>query len=300
MVLLKKIITDIRIFQTTSYDRIKYLAKRYKKFPHFSAPSNLASTAATQSTPFLLAIFFSPIVVGYYALAYMVILIPSKLIGNSIATIFFQKASIEKNRNGSAKLIVGIVHTRLISIGMFTCLILMILGPELFSFALGTGWLTAGVYAQILAPWFFVAFISTPLFGIFSVFEKQGAGLYFNIMLLISRIIVIIISGILGDPILGMLLLSFTGVIFWSWMNLYLLKIAGVALRAPVLEIARYLLLGTGICLPIIIAKFYSVSSILLLGIGGIVTVIYYLILVYLDNELKIGLLKILGSIMHK
>ena len=60
--------------------------------------------------------------------------------GNSIATVFFQKACIEKNLTGSIKIIVKKVHTRLVSIGMFICLILMIIGPELFSFFLGAQW----------------------------------------------------------------------------------------------------------------------------------------------------------------
>ncbi len=299
-ILLKKTIVDVRFFQTSSYERIKFLARRYKKFPQYSAGANLTSTAATQATPFLLAIFFSPIVVGFYAIAYMVILLPSKLIGSSIATIFFQKASSERNRTGSAKIIVGIVHTRLVSIGMFICLMVVIIGPELFSFALGSQWLTAGVYAQILAPWFFVAFISTPLFSIFSVFEKQGASLSFNVLLLITRIIVIVISGILGNPILGMLLLSGTGVIFWSWMNMYLLKTAGVPLQSAFQELIGYLTFGVFVCIPLIIAKFFSVSSGLFLAIGAIVTIIYYSIVIYRDTELKAGLLKIFGTIIHK
>src|SRR4030042_6696818 len=106
------------------------------------------------------------------------------MMGGSIATVFFQKTCIEKNLTGSIKNIVKKVHTRLISIGMFICLILMIMGPELFSFFLGAQWSIAGVYVRVLAPWFFISFISTPLFSIFAVLEKQGASLLFNISLL--------------------------------------------------------------------------------------------------------------------
>jgi O-antigen/teichoic acid export membrane protein len=299
-VLAKKTFTDIHYFQSASYEKIKQLAYRYKKFPQYNAGANLASTAITQVIPVMLALFFLPVVVGYYAIAYMVIVLPSKLIGDSISTVFFQKASVEKNLTGSVKNIVQTVNTRLISVGMFICLIVMILGPELFSFALGAQWMTAGVYAQILAPWFFVLFISTPLFPIFAILEKQGASLWFNVSLLVATIVVIYIGGLLGDPILGMLLLSSTGIIFWSWMNMYLLKIAGVSVRRAIQEIIWYLVFGVSVCLPLLIAKYYSVAFSLLLIVAMAVTIIYYMVIVYRDTQLKEGLLYILGNILHK
>jgi lipopolysaccharide exporter len=297
---LKKTVSDFHFFQNVSYEKIKHLALRYKNFPRYSAGADLASVTAVQVIPFLLAFFFSPIIVGYYALAYMVIVLPSKLMGNSLTIVFFRKASIEKNSSGSVKNLVQSVHKRLVSIGMLICLIIMILGPELFTFALGAQWSTAGIYAQILAPWFFVAFISTPLFSIFNVFEKQVANLWFNVVLLISRIVVLIISGLLNDPILGVLLLSVTGVFFWGWMNMYLLKTAGVSVRDAIYEIIRYLVFGLFICLPLIIAKYYSVPSNMLIFIAMILASIYYLIIIYRDISLKQGLQNFLGTFFHK
>jgi O-antigen/teichoic acid export membrane protein len=299
-VMVKKTLIDIHYFQCASYEKIKQIAYRYKQFPQYNAGANLASTAITQVIPVMLAPFFSPVVVGYYAIAYMGLLLPLKLIGNSISTVFFQKASVEKNLTGNVKNIVQKVNTRLISIGMFMCLIVMILGPELFSFVMGAQWMTAGVYAQIFAPWFFVLFISTPLFPIFAILEKQVASLWFNVSLLVSTIVVIYIGGLLGDPIIGMLLLSSTGVIFWSWMNLYLLKIAGVSVRYAIREILWYLIFGISVCMPLLIAKYYSVSSNLLLVIAVVVTIFYYLAIVYQDTQLKEGLLQFLSKIIQK
>lgn len=299
-VLIKRTAADIRLFRSVSYEQMKQLAVRYKRFPQFSTGTNLASIASLQVTPFLLAFFFSPAIVGYYAMTYMVIHMPSKLIGNSITSIFFQKASVEKNLTGSAKKIVKTVHSRLISLGIFICLVLMTAGPELFSFALGAQWSVAGIYAQILAPWFFVAFISTPLFSIFSIFEKQTSSLAFNLLLLLSRIIVIVISGLLADPILAMLLLSSTGVLFWTWMNMYLLKTAGVSVREGLQEILYYLALGALFCMPIILAKYYSVTPTLLFAILVFMTGGYYLVVIYQDTQLREGLLNILKTILPK
>jgi O-antigen/teichoic acid export membrane protein len=300
LVSLRKTLVDFPLFRKVSFDKIRQVAIRYKKFPQFSTGSSLMSVAASQCIPFMLAVSFSPVVVGFYAMTYVIITLPLKLMGNSLSSVFYQKACEEKNRTGSIIHVMKSVNTRLISIGMFICLILMIIGPELFSFVLGAKWLTAGIYAQILAPWFFVVFISTPLGSIFNVFEKQGASLGFNVVLLISRIIVVLIGGFFGDPVICMVLLSATGVIFWTWMNMYLLKMGGVPVRDAMHEIARFLVLGVTISMPLIIAKFLSLSSYLVFGIAIVVTVVYYMIVVYQDPLLKDGLINFLTNLIAK
>lgn len=300
VMLLRKTVSKLDLFQKVSYQNIKQLAIRYKKFPEYNAVANLAGTGAVQVTPFMLAIFFSPIIVGYYAVVHMIMILPSKLMGNSLSSVFFQKACAEKNLTGSIADVVKAVHTRLISIGMFSSLIIMIIGPELFAFCLGAKWFDAGVYAQILAPWFFVAFISTPLMSIFNVLEMQGANFWFNILLLITRVIVLIIAGLFGDPILGMILLSGTGVFFWSWMNMYSLKIAGVSVRRGIQEIIRYLFFGLFICIPLIIAKYYSVSPTMLIAVAIFVSLVYYMVIIHHDTELKTGIINSIQNILHK
>ena len=143
LVLLRRALADLSLFRKVSYERIKQLAYRYKKFPQYQVGADLAGTASTAVPPLLLAIFFSPVVIGYFAMALMVIRLPSKLMGSAIYQVFYQKACVEKNRTGNIRHIVKTIHTRLISLGTFPCVLLMILGPELFSVALGPQWETA-------------------------------------------------------------------------------------------------------------------------------------------------------------
>ena len=297
---LRRTVADSHFFQEVSYEKIKKLALRYQRFPKYNTLANFASLAGVQATTLMLAFFFSPIIVGYYAIAHMIINLPLKLVGNSITSVFYQKACVEKNLTGSVKNIVKTVNTRLISLGMFGCLIIIIIGPELFSFILGSNWYIAGEYAQILSPWFFVVFISVPLLSIFSVLEKQHISVWFNVILLLSRIVVVVISGMVGDPILAMILLSGTGVICWSWMNMYTLKIAGVSVREAIQEIIRYLVFGLIVCLPLIIAKYYSVTSGILIAIAVSLSIIYYSVVVYQDTQLKEGIINLLKTISQK
>ena len=300
VVLLRRTVADFHFFKNVSFDRIKQLAYRYKKFPQFDFIANFVNMAGNSATPFIIAYIFSPIIVGYFAMSFMVINMPLKLVGNSISSVFYQKVCDEKNLTGSIKNVVKMVHTRLISMGMFGCLIVMIIGPELFAFVLGDQWLTAGIYAQILTPYFFVLFISVPLLVILNVMEKQNISLWFNIYVLISTIVVLIIGGLYADPIIMMALFSGNGVISRGFMNMYTLKIAGVSRRDAVREIIRYLLFGLFICLPLLIAKFFAIPSNMLIFIALVVSIIYYLIIVYQDTELKNGLVNFVGNIRQK
>ena len=297
LIFLRRIMADLHFFKEVSYDRIKQLAIRYKKFPQYELPAKLAGAAAIQCIPFMLAFFFSPVIVGFYAMSVLIINLPLKLVGNSFSSVFYQKICAEKNLTGNLKNIVQSVHTRLISIGMFGCLVVMIIGPELFSFVFGDAWLTAGRYAQILMPGFFVMFISVPLLSIINVTEKQEIFLWFNICVLISTLVVSIIGGLYDDPIVFMLLLSVSNIISWSWMNMYTLKIAGLAVHDVVHEILRYLLFAGCICLPLLIAKFFEFPSVLLILIAAAVSAIYYSIIIYRDTRLREGSLNFIEDI---
>ena len=122
----------------------------------------------------------------------------------------------------------------------------------------------------------------------------------FSIILLFSRIVVVMIGGFFKDPILCMVLLSVTGVIFWNGMNMYLLKMGGVSVRDATLEIFRFLLLGITISFPLLIAKFLAVSTLLLFATAIVVTILYYLIIVYQDPVLKAGLIHFLVNLKPK
>jgi len=57
---------------------------------------------------------------------------------------------------------------------------LALAGPQLFAILMGDEWDAAGHYAQLLAPWFAVWLVSSPLSGLLSVREWQGSALIFS------------------------------------------------------------------------------------------------------------------------
>jgi lipopolysaccharide exporter len=287
LVMLRGIRKDFSTFKHINLDGIKEMASRYKRFPIFSSWAALTNSASTQMAPLMLASFSGPAVVGLYGMAHMVVSMPMNLIGSATGRVFFQKASEEKNRTGSVKTIVREVHQRLVSIGIFPILILIIVGEELFTLILGAQWGAAGGYARILAPWLFLVFISSPMSTVLSILEKQHMSLYFNILQLASRIIALYVGGIYGGPTLALILFSLVGVISVGWMNSYILRISGMMLSKTIGDLTKYALMAMAVSIPVLVAKFLSTSIILLLVMIAISACIYYAIIISRDPILK-------------
>ena len=63
----------------------------------------------------MLSAFFSPVIVGYYALGNAVVRLPMNIIGGAIAQVFYQRASEAKNKGQSAHVVEN-VYKRLVAI----------------------------------------------------------------------------------------------------------------------------------------------------------------------------------------
>jgi len=287
LVMLREMKKDQFLFRHISIQRMRELAIRYKEFPLYSSWSIVANAISIQVPSFMLAFFYSTTIVGYYSLANMAVNLPMGLMGSAIGQVFFQKASEQKNQSGIVKDIVSDTHKKLISIGIFPMILLMILSEKIFGLIFGAEWSISGIYVKILVPWLFLVFISSPLSTLFSVLEKQEVGLFFNLTLLISRIFALYIGGYYGGPVFAMTLFSATGIVFWGWMNMYLLKISNVELKESFYVLIKYLLMAFIVSLPVILTNYLELPISILLTVTGISTTFYYLIIIYEDANLR-------------
>ncbi len=298
-IMVKQLKNEMTIFKKVSFEKVKKLAIRYKKFPLFTTWSLMTNELSLQVPVFVLAIFFTPVTVGYYSFANSVLHVPMSMIGGATAQVFYQKAAEEKNKIGSVRTIVREVYRRLISIGIFPMIVLMIVSEELFSIVFGSKWAVAGVYVKILIPWIFLVFISSPLSTLFSLLEKQHTGLSFNITLLISRFVVLYIGGRLGDPLVALILFSITGVLFWGWMNMYLLRISDIPYKEGLSLLMKYLLIALLISIPLFLVKFLSPPTYIILIVAVVCTLVYYCVIIFEDITLRKEIFTIIGKIKY-
>jgi len=164
-------------------------AVEYCKFPYYSSWTGLLNTFSQQIPIWLLAYFFTPVVVGFYSLGNRVLRLPISLITQSVRQVYLQNAS-ELHAYGKSMKASFIKSTLgLLVVGIIPFSILLLFGKPLFIFVFGADWSTAGVYAQIITPWLFFAFINAPARTLYTVCQKQD-------ILLIHQILFVIFSGL--------------------------------------------------------------------------------------------------------
>lgn len=232
---------------------IKKQMIKYRKFPAYNSWASLLNTASVQLPLFILAFFFNPITVGLYALANRVMAVPISIMGTAIAQPYLQKATEEyrENRLGEFSLR---IYKVLLSLGLVPIILFSIIAPELFEIIFGAEWVKAGQYVQLLSVWLLFVFISSPLSHIFTIMELQKENLRFNLLLFLSRIIVLIIGGSTGNDIFTIFLFGITGAFIWFFQLVWLLGQTGVKVK----EVLRCLIIEFVYGLPFIIILFVS------------------------------------------
>ncbi|WP_349237097.1 oligosaccharide flippase family protein [Bacillus sp. REN3] len=211
-------------------NKMKTLAKRYDQFPKISVWSALLNNASSQLPIFILSAFFSSTIVGWYSLAHRTLKMPMTVLGNAIGQVFFQASSNLRNIDPlKLKQMTYQSYKALLNIGIIPISIVFGFGDIIFSFLFGEAWLPAGEYARLLSIWLLLVFVSSPLSLLFTVMEKEGTLLLFNISIFISRILSLFIGALIfKDAFITVLLFAVSGIIFWFWHCVYILKLVEI------------------------------------------------------------------------
>ena len=279
---------DGRLFKTSiRWEKMIAGMHRYRKFPTIDIWGMLLNTLSWQLPALLLSSFFSPIIVGYYALGTAVIRMPMNIIGGAIAQVFYQRACDAKNKGESSQVVEN-VYKRLVAIGLFPMFLLCLVGQDLFLVVFGHNWVEAGLYTQILAPWMFFTFISSPLSTLFLVFERQGSALIVHSTIFLTRLISLYIGGVLGNVYIALGLFSVTGVFVYGGLSVWNLKLAKVPIKIIYTTLFKYFCYVVPACFGLLLLKLcFEVSPLIHSLIAILIIVCYELIIIAKDDSLK-------------
>lgn len=221
-------------------EQLRCMLDRYKEFPLYSSWAILLNTVSAMLPALLLGYFFTPITVGFYALGQRVLSMPMTLIGSSLAQVFYPEAS-EKSRLGSLDQITLKLFKQLVSLGLVPIVLLTIVAPDLFGIVFGSQWVIAGEYVRWLSLWIFFQFISAPISTVYIVLEKQKEFLFFNLLLILTRITALIIGGFNNDALLAIILFGVSGFVMYLFFAVNILHMAGIS------QYAVWSVIGLGI-----------------------------------------------------
>ncbi len=205
---------------------IRWAASRYRRFPIYSSWGGFFNKAGTELPPILFAALFSPAAAGIYMLAHRVLAMPMRLIGKAVADVFFSSAS-EAHRNGALAPLVANIHRKLAYIAMPPAFLLLIAGPDLFALVFGGDWRQAGEFAQWMAPWVYLVFVTSPLSMLFSVMEKQAQGMVFQGILLAVRIGALVVGGVQNNLTLAVALFTVGSALCLAGFLVWIIRASG-------------------------------------------------------------------------
>ena len=223
--------------------RLRGLARRYRRFALFSTPSALLSAFVARLPALLLPVFFSTAVLGLYGRAFAALFVPLSMVGGAVAQVFFVQAA-EARRAETLAPFAGRVHARLVTIGLFPMLALVVAGPDVFEAAFGAPWREAGVYVRYVGPWLFLMSVASPLTRLFDVLERQRTELAMSLVLFAAQLAALYVGGRSGSVLYTLALLGAAGAATRALQIGVMLRLARVPLGTALRPYARYALFG--------------------------------------------------------
>ena len=230
-----------QLFSAFSWSRIAGAARRYQRFPLFSTPSSLLNALVARLPFLLMPFFFDEAVIGLFGRAFNVLAIPLGLLGGAVARVFFVHAA-EAHRDERLAEVTLTVHKRLVMMGLFPTLALLLAGPDLFAVIFGAPWREAGVFVQYVGPWLFLGAVASPLTRLFDVLERQRMDLSTSVLMFLAMAAALVLGGRTGDATTTLLLLGAAGVGIRIIHLAVLLRLATVPYLAALQAYGRYTL----------------------------------------------------------
>lgn len=212
-------IRELFLFQKEKFSSI---AKTYKEQPGFFLPSRLLTQGAIEIPALLIGTLFSNSLLGYYALAFRVLSVPSAFVGTSVGHVFYKRCNDLRLRNEPLKPLLLKTWGGLSVSGLLPLLGVYFYGESIFSFIFGSEWIQAGTVAMILAPVLLFQYVTAPTEKALLVLNRQKAIPLFSGMDFIGRILGIILGFLASDFLTGVFLMAvFQGLSILS-LNTYL------------------------------------------------------------------------------
>lgn len=218
-----------KIFYKVSIKHIQLLMKEYINFPKYDMLGALFNSLSANVPIILLALFFSKTDVGFFSMAMTILYIPMSFIGTAIGQVFYQRACEIIAQGQSISRLTKQIFLFSFYVGYIPILFLIIGGETLFSFVLGAKWSVAGIYSEFLSVWLFLVFCVSPISNVFLVIDKQKIGMNINILMFVSRILVILLGGWwMGDINCTIIFYSITGFLLWILQTFYVYRFAQI------------------------------------------------------------------------
>jgi O-antigen/teichoic acid export membrane protein len=235
--------THAASFHRVSRNGILTAAKRYRRFPILSGPSSILSTLGQQGPLLLLVMLYGPEAGGQFALADRLSSVPMALVASAVSQVFVaESASMAREQPTKLGALFARTTKSLARVGAGPAIILAVSAPILAASVFGNAWHEAGLFVAILAPMYYVTFVTTATGDILSVLERQDLQLVREVLrflllggaiVLASRIDLSPIGAVATLSLAGCVTYAIYGAISWRAIATYDARRSRAQMTAP-------------------------------------------------------------------
>ncbi len=149
------------------------LAKEHKDYPLINLPHAAMDLGRDLLIAVLILELFSKADLGLYDYSYKMLRFPLVLAGMAIGQVFLQRCAEKVNNNEDIVPMITKAVKSLMVLSIIPFATVFFFGEEIFAFVFGEEWRGAGRFSEIMAPWFLVNFIASPISTLPLILNKQ-------------------------------------------------------------------------------------------------------------------------------
>lgn len=180
--------------------RVRYVARRYRKFVLVGTPSAALNTAGLLLGPVLVSHSFGIEKAGYFGLATLLLSAPVQLVGKSSAQVFFTNSAKRFHANrATVKTDLRRLSSRLALMCVAPVCLVAFFAPWLFSSLFGAIWEPSGRLATVLVVPYALAVVSAPAAQVFLLAERQELSLYLNALKVVAPAVGLLVLPAVGQ-----------------------------------------------------------------------------------------------------
>ncbi len=194
------------IFQVKIASR--QLLSRYKDFPLVNTFHAFFHEGQYAVLLFLISSFYGELALGLFGFAFRYLKVPLTVFGTSIGQVLNEQWARQLNEGINIRSSILKMVSFLFLIGLLPFASLFFFGEEIFSFVFGDDWTIAGRYAEIIAPWLLINFVSSPISSLPILLHRQPAFFKISVISGVLNLGLVVIANQMGlefDIMLGWL-----------------------------------------------------------------------------------------------
>jgi O-antigen/teichoic acid export membrane protein len=201
----------------------------FRAYAFFVTPGMIINNISNQLPVYYFSVAFNQTVVGYFALANSLVMMPISIIINSSTSVFLQKAAeVHQSDPTALKPLVLKLYKKLSTLSIVAVTGFALSCKWAFLFLFGEAWTEAGAFASVLAfgSLFFVP--AGPLSVLFRITKKEHVGFNLNVIFTIVKFLALYWGIYHNNIIYSVIGFSLASMVYYGVMLFWIFKIVDI------------------------------------------------------------------------